>query len=121
MKTILVKHIIEESKFSINFDLQDGSISFPTLDLDIKGDVDFKELIIKLLEFIENKREIQIEFEDQKNLQEGNTKITLIKETLSEIYNKYNSQIREEVDSDSVVYDSSMEPNQIYNDTDLPF
>lgn len=89
---IIIKHIVEESKFTIIFDMQDGSISFPSQDLNIEGDIDLSTLITKLSEFIEQKKELQIEFDDTKKLEESNHKIKLVKETLNEIYNKFNEQ-----------------------------
>ena len=90
--SIIIKHIVEESKFTIIFDMQDCSISFPSIDLNIEGDIDLSAIITKLAEFIEQKKELQIKFEDTGNLAESNPKIKLIKETLNEIYNKFNEQ-----------------------------
>lgn len=91
--SIIIKHIVEESKFTIIFDMQDGSISFPSLDLNIEGDIDLSTLITKLSEFIEQKKKLQIEFEGTNDLEESNHKIKLVKETLNEIYNKFNEQV----------------------------
>lgn len=91
--SIIIKHVVEESKFTISFDMQNGSISFPSQDLNIGGDIDLRALITKLSEFIEQKDELQIEFEDTNNLEESNPKIKLVKETLEEIYNKFNELV----------------------------
>src|SRR5690554_6248541 len=91
--SIIIKHIMEESKFTINFDMQDGSISFRSQELKIEGDIDLSVLITKLSEFIEQKKKLQIEFEDTSNLEDSNPKIKLVKDTLNEIYNKFNEQI----------------------------
>src|SRR5690606_33378807 len=119
MSTIIIKHIIEESKFTINFDIQDGSLSFPSRELNIEGDIDLSAIISKLSEFIEQKKELHIEFEDTSNLAESNPKIKLIKETLNEIYNKFNEQftVKTEVDTQ----EESSEVAQSEKDDDLPF
>lgn len=115
MKSIIVKHILEESKITINFDLLNGSLSFPTIELKIEGDIDLNSLVVKLTELIEEKRILQFEYEDTNSLLETNPKMQLIKSTLEEIYSVFNNSFN---DSENVV-----EQNQIESDPDydLPF
>lgn len=93
MKTIIIKNNIQQDKINISFDTQEGSLSFPEVDLDIKTDIDFNELLIKLTDFIELNKTIEFEFKDDAKLLDTSSKIKLIKETLEEIYNDYNNHI----------------------------
>lgn len=113
METIIIKHNIQQDKIHISFDAKDGSLSFPEVDLDIKTDIDFNNLLIKLTNFIELNKTIEFEFIDDTKLLETSSKIKLIKETLEEIYNNYNCHII----SDKVIVES------VANDVrdDLPF
>jgi hypothetical protein len=95
MKSIIVKHIIEESKITINFDLLNGSLSFPSIELKIEGDIDLNSLVVKLTELIEEKRTLQLEYEDTNSLLETNPKMQLIKSTLEEIYSVFNNSFNE--------------------------
>lgn len=95
MNKILITHQIEESTITIQFNLLDGEINFPELSLNLNGDIDFSQLIFKMLEFIKNKNTIETDFIDNNNLIKPNSKINLIKETLEEIYDSYNKQILE--------------------------
>lgn len=114
MSTIIIKHNIQEEKINISFDTQEGLLSFPEVDLDIRTDIDFNELLIKLTDFIELNKTIEFEFIDETNLLETSSKIKLIKETLEEIYTKYNTHID---------LDDSIEQETIVKekDNDLPF
>ena len=109
MESIIVKHIIEESKITINFDLLNGSLSFPSIELKIEGDIDLNSLVVKLTELIEDKRTLQLEYEDTKSLLESNPKIQLIRSTLEEIYSVFNSSF-----DDSVIDEVQ---NQVYTKT----
>lgn len=113
METIIIKHNFQQDKIHISFDTKDGSLSFPEVDLDIKTDIDFNNLLIKLTNFIELNKTIEFEFIDDTKLLETSSKIKLIKETLEEIYNNYNCHII----SDKVIVES------VANDVrdDLPF
>lgn len=113
METIIIKHNIQQDKINISFDTKDGYLSFPEVDLDIKTDIDFNDLLIKLTDFIELNETIEFEFIDDTKLLETSSKIKLLKETLEEIYNNYNSNII----SDKVIVES------VSNDVcdDLPF
>ncbi len=95
MEPITIKHIIEETKITISFDLAEGSLSFPSVELETSGDIDLNLLIVKLSELIEKKRKLNIEFEDSSSLIETNNKIKLIINTLEEIYSKFNSQFED--------------------------
>jgi hypothetical protein len=92
MDSINVKNIIEENKITIGFDMGDGSLSFPSVELGIEGDIDLNTLVVKLSELIEQKRKLNVDYEDSRSLLVSNFKITLIKNTLSEVYFKFNSQ-----------------------------
>lgn len=95
MNKILITHLIEETTITIEFTLKDVKINIPELHLNINADIDFSELIIKMLEFIKDKNTIELNFVDKFDLIKSNSKINLIKETLEEIYNSYNKQILE--------------------------
>lgn len=109
METILLTHTIEEQKIILNFDMQDGSLSFPSLTINVNGDIDLNSLIIKLTELIELDRELQMIFNDPLTLLESNPKILLIKETLDEIYNQFNKRLE-------ISINTELPPND-----DLPF
>lgn len=111
MSTIIVKHIIEEKKFTINFDLLDGSISFQTIDLNIEGDIDLNPLVLKLTEFIEKERNLESEFECINPVLEKNHKIQLIKDTLIETYSLFNKNLE---NIDAIISENNPED-------DLPF
>lgn len=115
MDSITIKHIIEENKITISFDLADGSLSFPSVELGIVGDIDLNLLVVKLAELIEKKRKLNVDFEDSNSLIDSNPKIKLIKNTLEEIYSKFNSQFEEA--------ENNSQGNQVgfIEDDDLPF
>lgn len=117
--SIIIKHTIEVSKFIINFDMQDGSLSFLSVELNTEGDIDLSTIINKLSEFIGLKKNLQIEFEDTGNLSESKPKIKLIKETLNEIYYKFNEQFI--VRTDEAINVPEMPPGITQDDDDLPF
>jgi len=93
MTTIIIKNTIEESKILVDFNFQDGLLSFPSVEIDTQGDIDFNSLVLKLTECLEFNRNLEIEFVDEENLAESNSKIGLIKATLNEIYNEFNTSI----------------------------
>lgn len=108
MSNIQITNTIEEQKISISFDLQDGSLSFPIIELSTSGDIELNPLVIKLTEFLELNKKIEILYEDSFSLLENDSKIKLIKETLEDIYNSYNSNI--------VTKNESNHPKVIEND-----
>ena len=113
MSTIIIKHSIQAEKINISFDTQEGSLSFPEVELDIKTDIDFNELLIKLTDFIELNKSIEFEFIDESKLLDNSSKIKLIKETLEEIYKNYNNHI---------ITDNTIEEKVVEDkDDDLPF
>ena len=114
MESIIVKHIIEESKITINFDLLNGSLSFPSIELKIEGDIDLNSLVVKMIELIEEKRTLQLEYEDTKSLLKSNPKIQLIWSTLEEIYSVFSNSFDDSVKND--------EQDQVesYSDDGLP-
>lgn len=115
MNSIIVKHIIDVSKITINFDLLNGSLSFPSIELKIDGDIDLNSLVVKLTELIEEKGTLQLEYEDAYSLLETNPKMQLVKDTLDEIYSVFNESFNELEHSDG--------QNQVEPDSgdDLPF
>ncbi|MFC3561186.1 hypothetical protein [Pedobacter jamesrossensis] len=118
MSNIVIKHIFETEQILLSFDMQDGSLSFPSINLDIKSDIDLNSLLIKLTEFVEIKRELEIQFEDPNSLLKSDAKIKLIGETLEEIYAKFNEKIKIEEVSDAY---SSTEADVSDDNGDLPF
>lgn len=113
MNLIIVKNIIEANKITVSFDLTDGSLSFPTVELATEGDIDLNALVIKLTELIEEKRKFNVEYEDTTSLVESNPKIKLIKNTLEEIYTKFNNQF-DTPENDNIQVEAN-------TDDDLPF
>lgn len=95
MTTIIIKNTIEETKILVDFNFQDGSLSFPSVEINTEGDIDFNSLILKLTECMEANRSLEIEYVDVEQLAESNSKIGLVKSTLDEIYNKFNANIEE--------------------------
>lgn len=93
MENILITNTILEDKILINFNLQNGDLSFPSVELSTSGDIELNPLIIKLTELLELNREIEIDYDDSQSLLENDSKIKLVKETLDEIYNSFNSNI----------------------------
>lgn len=118
MSNIIIKHIVEAEHIQISFDMQDGSLSFPTINLDIKSDIDLNSLLIKLTELVEIKRELETEFEDPTELLTSDSKIKLIGETLEEIYTNFNEKINIEKVPDA---ESSIVADGSGNHGDLPF
>lgn len=93
MTTIIIKNTIEETKILVDFNFQDGALSFPSVEINTDGDIDFNSLILKLTELIEYDRQLEVEYVDVELLAESNSKIELVKLTLDEIYNKFNESI----------------------------
>ena len=93
MNTILITNTIQEDKISIAFNLQDGTLSFPVVDLSTSGDIELNPLVIKLTELLESDRKIEIKYEDSLSLIENDSKIKLIKETLDNIFSSFNSNV----------------------------
>ena len=114
MDSIVIKHIIDESKITINFDLLNGSLSFPSIELKTDGDIDLNSLVIKLTELIEEKRTLELEYEDANSLLETNPKLQLVKDTLNEIYSVFNESFN---DSEKGEAQNQAEQNL----DDLPF
>ena len=103
MDDIIITNIINEDKIYIDFNLQDGSISFPTLELPTSGDIELNPLVIKLTELLELNRKIKIDYDDSQSLLDTDTKIKLVKETLDEIYDSFNSNIVVEDDGEDLL------------------
>jgi hypothetical protein len=93
MNTILITNTIQEDKISIAFNLQDGTLSFPVINLSTSGDIELNPLVIKLTELLESDRKIEVTYVDSLSLTEYDSKIKLIKETLDNIFSSFNSNI----------------------------
>jgi hypothetical protein len=103
MENILIKNTILEDKILISFDLQDGDLSFPSLELPTSGDIELNPLIIKLTELLEVNRELEVDYDDSQSILDTDTKIKLVKETLDEIYVSFNSNIVVEDDVEDLL------------------
>ncbi|MDQ1165684.1 hypothetical protein [Flavobacterium sp. SORGH_AS_0622] len=101
---IIVSNIIEQNKITINFDPQDGTLSFPSVDLTTTGDIDLNPLILKLTDLLELDNKLEIQYDDEHSLADTDSKIKLVKETLDDIYKSFNQNILSE--------------NEIINDDD---
>lgn len=114
MDSIVVKHIIDESKITINFNLSDGSLSYPSIELKTDGDIDLYSLVVKLTELIEKKRILHFEYKDENLLLETNQKMQLVKGTLDEIYSVFNTFFNNSENSGT-------QSHFVQNSDDLPF
>jgi hypothetical protein len=90
---IIVSNIIEQDKITINFDPQDGTLSFPSVDLTTTGDIDLNPLILKLTDLLELDNKLEIQYNDAHSLADTDSKIKLVKETLDDIYTSFNQNI----------------------------
>lgn len=93
MENILITNTILEDKVIISFDLQNGSLALTTVEISTTGDIELNPLVIILTELLELKREIQINYVDSQSILENDSKLKLVKETLDEIYDSFNSNI----------------------------
>ena len=93
MSEIIVTNTISVNQISVGFNLNNGEVPFPPINIDISGDVDLNTLINEIIKLIELKRKFLIEFIDMDNLIETNDKIKLVKETLNRVYSKFNENV----------------------------
>ena len=93
MENILITNTILKDKILVNFNLQNGDLSFPSVELSISGDIELNPLVIKLTGLLDLNRKIEIDYVDSQSLSETDSKIKLVKETLDEIYGSFNSNI----------------------------
>jgi len=93
MNEIIVNNTISVNQISIGFNLNNGSVPFPPIVIDITGDVDLNNLITEIVNLLELNRKILIEYSDPSSLSVTNGKIKLIKETLDEVYSKFNEKM----------------------------
>ncbi len=103
MENILITNTILKDRISVSFNLQNGDLSFPSVELSTSGDIELNPLVIKLTELLELNREIEIDYIDSQSILENESKIELVKETLDEIYSSFNSNIVVEDDSDDLL------------------
>ena len=87
-----------------------GSLSFPSIELKMEGDIDLNSLVVKLSELIEEKKTLELEYEDTKSLLESNTKIQLVRSTLEEIYSVFNNSFD---DSENAAEQNQVELNSV--------
>jgi len=92
MEPIVCKNIIEEKMVKVIFDMNGDTNTIPPVEFGVEGDVDLTNLIIMLSELIKHKRLLNVEYDDTGALLDSSSKITLIKETLDEIYSEFNKQ-----------------------------
>ncbi|WP_066436926.1 hypothetical protein [Chryseobacterium sp. CCH4-E10] len=95
MNTIIT-NTIEQNKIAIDFNFQDGALSFPSVEINLEGDIDFNTLIEKLIELLEHKRTLEFEFVDTADLAKSTPKIALIQKTITDIYVEFNKKIEAE-------------------------
>lgn len=93
MENILITNTILKVRILISFNLRNGDLSFPSVELSTSGDIELNPLVIKLTELLELNREIEIDYIDSQSILENESKIKLVKETLDEIYSSFNSNI----------------------------
>jgi len=93
MNEIIITNSISEKEISVGFNLNDGNVPFPPIVIDISGDIDLNDLVSHILSYLELNRKFQVEYSNPQLLLEKSDKIKLIKETLDEIYIKFNSAI----------------------------
>jgi len=93
MNNIIVTNTIEQDKITINFDPQDGTLSFPSVNLTTTGDIDLNPLILKLTDLLELDNKLEIQYNDTHSLADTDSKIKLVKETLDDIYKSFNQNI----------------------------
>lgn len=93
---IIITNTIEPNKISIDFNLQEGTLSFPSVEINLDGDIDFNSLIEKLTELLEHNRTLEFEFVDTADLGKSTPKIALIQKTLNDIYSEFNKRLEVE-------------------------
>lgn len=103
MNEIIVNNTISENQILIGFNLNDGNVRFPPIVIDISGDVDLNSLITEIVKLLELNRKMSIEYSDPSSLLVANGKIKLIKETLDEVYSRFNEKIDINISQNPVV------------------
>ena len=58
MNEIIITNTIAENQISVGFNLNDGQVPFPPINIDITGDVDLNNLINEIIKLIELKKKI---------------------------------------------------------------
>jgi len=101
----------EEDSLTITF--TEASIETKIIEISIKDDVDFKELIDFLVHLVPHEKELQLEFEGD-NILDKKEKLDLIKETTTEILEHFNNSIKHlrKVENIPVVEAASKIPDQ---------
>ena len=90
---ITIVNTISEDKIIVNFNSQTNELAINNIELLIDGDIDFNPLIEILITLIEAKKEIDFSFVDDA-LIDSSSKIKLVKNTMEEIYNRFNNNLR---------------------------
>jgi hypothetical protein len=96
MGNIKVTNTIETDSVNIDFNIDDSTVHYPSIKINIQTDVDLTLLINKLIEFVEINHKLVVKYVDEHGLIESNSKIKLIKETLDEVFVKFNDEINNE-------------------------
>jgi len=111
MDKINVNNTINQEKITVqiiqSIDRED------TIILDITSDIELTPLVLHMVGLIEKKRKLEYNFNDPQALAEGDTKVLLIKNTIIEIYDRFNKSIENnETETGSII---------LPVDDDLPF
>lgn len=102
---------------NLNIKFSGDSINDNEINILVSNDVNFKEVIDYLIDIISNKDEINFSFENFDD-EENADKLQLIKETIEEIYEKFNLSIQ----SQNLITEDEIIPiEQDSESDDLPF
>jgi uncharacterized protein YfdQ (DUF2303 family) len=102
---------------NLNIIFSGDSINDNEINILVSNDVNFKEVIDYLIDIISNKDEINFSFENFDD-EENADKLQLIKETIEEIYEKFNLSIQ----SQNLITEDEIIPiEQDSESDDLPF
>jgi hypothetical protein len=102
---------------NLNIKFSGDSINDNEINILVSNDVNFKEVIDYLIDIISNKDEINFSFENFED-EENADKLQLIKETIEEIYKKFNLSIQ----SQNLITEDEIIPiEQDSESDDLPF
>jgi len=102
---------------NLNIKFSGDSINDNEINILVSNDVNFKEVIDYLIDIISNKDEINFSFENFDN-EENVDKLQLIKDTIEEIYEKFNLSIQSQ---NLIIEDETLPIEQDSESDDLPF
>lgn len=95
---IKINNKIESKYIEVNIQIME-EIPFPPITIDLDNDVSLDDLVAKLIDLAKCEKKIEYDFVDDNSLAEQHPKIRIVKETLEEIYKKYNSTLEEHLSS----------------------